>query len=155
MSSLSSQSFGTDELGAGELYFSYGSNMHLQQMAARCPDSTLFAKGILRSHRWYINSRGGANVTAAGPEDFVEGIVFAVPPSNIEILRGYEGVEKGFYVERKFDIEIEPFADLAFEDTKPADAVRILAQYESQASADKAKSKPNQRITKPGLLTSS
>lgn len=47
MSSLKHPSPGFEESGAEELYFSFGSNMPLQQMAARCHDSRLFAKGIL------------------------------------------------------------------------------------------------------------
>ncbi|KAI0384472.1 hypothetical protein F5Y04DRAFT_248420 [Hypomontagnella monticulosa] len=143
MASPTHQSLDSHQSGVGELYFSYGSNMHLKQMAARCPESTLFAKGILRNHRWYINSRGGANVAEANQDNYVEGIVFTVPPSNIEILRGYEGVAKGFYVEKKFDIEIEPFGDPVFENLKPSEAVKILATYEPRPSADGAKSKPN------------
>ncbi|TKA64306.1 hypothetical protein B0A49_08227 [Cryomyces minteri] len=46
------------------LYFGYGSNLWLHQMARRCPDSTY--KGIARldGHRWIINKRGYANVVS-------------------------------------------------------------------------------------------
>ncbi|KAF2194268.1 hypothetical protein K469DRAFT_195015 [Zopfia rhizophila CBS 207.26] len=134
MSSLSQPSPGSEESGAGELYFAYGSNMHLQQMAARCGDSTLFAKGILRNYRWQTNSRGGGNVIEGNQEDFVEGIVFTVSPSDVRALRRYEGVEQQIFVERKFDIEVERVLDTALEGRKPADVAKILAQYNSGQS---------------------
>ena len=133
MSSLKHHSPGPEESGAGKLYFSYGSNMHLQQMAARCPDSRLFAKGILRSYKWQINSRGGANVIEGNPEDFVEGIVFTVSPSDIQALRHYENVERKFYAERQFEIEVERIRDTALEGKTPADAARILVSYNAES----------------------
>lgn len=150
MSSLGPSSPDSSEPGAEVLYFAYGSNMHLQQIAARCHDSTLFAKGILRDYRWQINSRGGANVTEGNQEDFVEGIIFTVSPSDVQALRRYEGVEQQFYVERKLDIEVERFLDTAFEGRKPADAAKIVAQYnfgfrltDSKPSTDAAIPKQN------------
>lgn len=107
--------------------------MHLQQMAARCRDSRLFAKGILRSYKWQINSRGGGNVIEGNREDFVEGIVFTVSPSDVRALRHYEGVQRQFYAEREFDIEVERILDTALEGRKPADAARILALYNSES----------------------
>ncbi|KAK0513029.1 hypothetical protein JMJ35_005046 [Cladonia borealis] len=133
MSSLKHQSPGPEESGADKLYFSYGSNMHLQQMAARCSDSRLFAKGILRSYKWQINSRGGANVIEGNPEDFVEGIVFTVSPSDIQALRHYENVERKFYAERQFEIEVEHIRDTALEGRTPADAAGILASYNAES----------------------
>ena len=93
MSSLKHPSLGPQELEAERLYFAYGSNMHLQQMAARCHDSRLFAKGILRGYKWQINSRGGAKMIKGSLKDFVEGIAFTVSPSDVQALRNYEGVK--------------------------------------------------------------
>lgn len=114
-------------------------------MAARCRDSRLFAIGILRSYKWQISSRGGANVIEGNREDFVEGIVFTVSPSGVRALRHYEGVKRQLYAEREFDIEVERILDTALEGRKPADAARILALYnsesrltESNSSADAA-----------------
>ena len=134
MSSHKHQSPGTEVSGADKLYFSYGSNMHLQQMASRCPDSKLFAKGTLRSYKWQINSRGGANVIEGKPEDFVEGIVFTVSSSDVEALRRYENVERKFYAEREFEIEVERIRDTALQGRTPADAARFLASYNAETS---------------------
>ncbi|KAK5013992.1 hypothetical protein LTR60_003581 [Cryomyces antarcticus] len=46
------------------LYFGYGSNLWLHQMARRCPDSTYKGIARLEGHRWIINKRGYANVVA-------------------------------------------------------------------------------------------
>ena len=133
MSSPNHPSPGSDELGGRKFYFAFGSNMHLQQMAARCRDSRIFAKGILRSYKWQINSRGGANVIEGNREDLVEGIVFTVSPSDVQALRHYEGVKRQFYAERELDIEVERIPDTAFEGRKPADAATILAMNNSES----------------------
>ncbi|KAL8796254.1 MAG: hypothetical protein Q9195_001369 [Heterodermia aff. obscurata] len=131
MSAQTQPSPGPEESGTEELYFSYGSNMHLQQMAARCPDSTLFAKGILRNYKWQINNRGGANVTKGNLEDFVEGILFTVSPNDVQALRRYEGTEQQFYEERKLDVEVECLLDRTLEGWNTADAAESLAQCRS------------------------
>ena len=133
MFSLKHPSPGREESGANKLYFSYGSNMHLQQMAARCPDSRLFAKGILRGYKWQINNRGGANVVEGGREDFVEGIVFTVSPSDVQALRYYENVERKYYVEEELDIEVERIRDTALEGRNPAEVASILALHDSES----------------------
>ena len=94
MSSLKHPSSGPEESGANKLYFAYGSKMHLQQLAARCHNSRLFAKGILRGYKWQINSRGRANVIKGSQEDFVEGIASTVSPSDVQALRQFEGVKR-------------------------------------------------------------
>ena len=101
-------------------------------MTARCHDSRLFAKGILRGYKWQINSRGGANVIIGSLKDFVEGIAFTVSPSDVQALRHYEGVKRQFYAEREFDIEVERILDTALEGQNTADAAKILALYNSE-----------------------
>ncbi|PYH97587.1 hypothetical protein BO71DRAFT_121733 [Aspergillus ellipticus CBS 707.79] len=128
MSSFTRLSPSPEEPGAGELYFAYGSNMHLQQMAARYPGSTLFAKGILRNYRWQTNTRGGGNVVEGTQDDFVEGVVFTVSPSDVQALRHYEGVAQRNFEEMEFEIEVERFLDTALEGRKATDAAQILAQ---------------------------
>lgn len=84
-----------------QYYFAFGSNMHLTQMASRCPDSRVFAKGILHGYRWQINQRGVANVVrckrSEEPEPVVEGILFTVSSSDIRSLDRSEGISKQFY----------------------------------------------------------
>ena len=71
-------------------------------------------------------------MVAGNPEDFVEGIVFTVSPSNIQDLRHYEGVEREVFVERKLEIEVERFRDAALEGRKPGEVAKILAAVPEQ-----------------------
>ncbi|KAF7166696.1 hypothetical protein CNMCM5623_000240 [Aspergillus felis] len=113
---------------SGYLYFAYGSNMHLQQMAQRCPGSVIFAKGALRNYKWQTNSRGGGNVLQGTADDVVHGIVFKIPSCEIEALRRYEGVDKQFFVEQKLVIELEAISDPELSRQKTVDVVEMLAK---------------------------
>ena len=46
----------------GKLYFGYGSNLRIQQMHERCPNSIYLGIARLKGYKWLINSRGYANV---------------------------------------------------------------------------------------------
>ncbi|TVY28645.1 hypothetical protein LHYA1_G002340 [Lachnellula hyalina] len=50
------------------LYFAYGSNLSLTQMASRCPTSTYHALGALRGWKWIIGERGYANIVVSPAE---------------------------------------------------------------------------------------
>uniref|UniRef100_A0A0D2Y0V7 gamma-glutamylcyclotransferase n=1 Tax=Fusarium oxysporum (strain Fo5176) TaxID=660025 RepID=A0A0D2Y0V7_FUSOF len=58
-----------------QLYFAYGSNLWLQQMASRCPESYYVGRAVLLDHRWQINSRGFANVIPCSGYN-VHGLVY-------------------------------------------------------------------------------
>ncbi|KAJ5212479.1 uncharacterized protein N7498_004125 [Penicillium cinerascens] len=116
---------------SGYLHFAYGSNMHLKQMAQRCPESVIFAKGALRNYKWQTNSRGGGNVLLGNADDVVHGIVFKIPSCEIEALRRYEGVDKQFFVEQKLVIELEAISDPELSRQKTVDVVEVLAKQNS------------------------
>ncbi|CAK7210953.1 hypothetical protein SCUCBS95973_000966 [Sporothrix curviconia] len=117
------------------LYFAYGSNMWLEQMALRCPDSTYVGRGILYDYRWQINERGYANVVHVPPhqtiitgrnndgnnrgnghnEDYgghrrpcVHGLVYDLgsETANEHWLDRYEGVRTGAYSKAYLDVEL-------------------------------------------------
>ncbi|KAH2023279.1 hypothetical protein KXV45_000965 [Aspergillus fumigatus] len=119
------------DLESACLYFAYGSNMNLTQMAQRCPESVIFAKGALCNYKWQTNSRGGGNVIQGNTEDVVHGIVFIISSSEVEALRRYEGVDKQFFVEKKLVIELEAISDPRFSRQKTADVVKVLATKDS------------------------
>ncbi|KAL2181605.1 uncharacterized protein P884DRAFT_190976 [Thermothelomyces heterothallicus CBS 202.75] len=57
------------------LYFAYGSNLWMEQMARRCPSSYLVGRAVLPDYQWQINERGYANaVPRAGCA--VHGLVY-------------------------------------------------------------------------------
>ncbi len=44
------------------VYFAYGDNLHISQLAERCPSSIFIGKAVLDGFKWHINERGVANV---------------------------------------------------------------------------------------------
>ncbi|KAG8858548.1 hypothetical protein FRB96_005220 [Tulasnella sp. 330] len=70
------------------LCFGYGSNIWLQQMRQRCPESTYLGVARLPSYRWIINERGYANVVHC---------VGATSPNLSESILGYEAEEYEVY----------------------------------------------------------
>ncbi|KAL2076225.1 hypothetical protein VTL71DRAFT_1168 [Oculimacula yallundae] len=106
-----------------EFYFAFGSNMHLEQMATRCPDSVIVAISYLKFHRWQINQRGVANVVrSSSPSDEVAGIVFQVSERDIQTLDRNEGISKGFYEKEFLEVELQPLAmnELSWSSTSSA-----------------------------------
>ena len=92
------------------LYFAYGSNMSLTQMAGRCPSSTFEGKGRLLGYRWQINERGVGNVIESRDE-YVEGVVYKIDRDNRRQLDRNEGVGKGYYKAEKLAIHFTPLQD--------------------------------------------
>ncbi|EAQ91022.1 hypothetical protein CHGG_02957 [Chaetomium globosum CBS 148.51] len=91
------------------LYFTYGSNLHIAQMADRCPESRFIGKGTLTGYRWQINSRGVANVVETGSHhDKVKGLVFEVTRADVRILDRYEGVRSGAYSRETLNVYVTP-----------------------------------------------
>ncbi|KAI8626747.1 hypothetical protein F5Y19DRAFT_487978 [Xylariaceae sp. FL1651] len=79
-----------------QLYFAYGSNLWLKQMAARCPDSCYIGRAILPDHRWQINQRGFANIVPASGFT-VHGLVYELRAGDEARLDRSEGVSSQAY----------------------------------------------------------
>ncbi|KAF6763847.1 hypothetical protein DFP72DRAFT_485086 [Ephemerocybe angulata] len=73
------------------LYFGYGSNLWLDQMKRRCPESKLVGIGLLRDWKWIINRRGYANIIPS-VGDIVYGLMFELSENDEEFLDRSEGV---------------------------------------------------------------
>lgn len=93
------------------LYFGYGSNLWLHQMAQRCPTSTYEGIARLPDYRWMINSRGYANVVEASTpvsgnkyDNVVFGLVYTLLEEDEERLDKNEGVP---YCYTKEDLEVD------------------------------------------------
>ncbi|KAK7724463.1 hypothetical protein SLS57_004218 [Botryosphaeria dothidea] len=85
------------------LYFGYGSNLWLAQMARRCPTSTYLGIARLRRWRWLINERGYANVvelpSSSSSENLqhtVYGMVYSLQPEDERRLDVNEGVPDAY-----------------------------------------------------------
>jgi len=81
---------------APTLYFAYGSNLHFQQMAKRCPESRYIGHAYLFEYQWQINQRGYANVVRS-KGGVVEGLVFRLSKKDEERLDLNEGVSRSLY----------------------------------------------------------
>jgi len=73
------------------LYFAYGSNLCVNQMAQRCPDAVDPRPAVLSDHDWLINERGVATVEAfTGTQ--VHGVLWQISDDDLATLDSAEGV---------------------------------------------------------------
>jgi hypothetical protein len=93
-------------------YFTFGSNMHIGQMSARCPGSVYEGTAILSNWRWQINTRGVANIVQTSPSD-VQGLVFSLTESDERALDRYEGVRQGHYERITVCAQLRPVVSIA------------------------------------------
>lgn len=81
-------------------YFAYGSNLWLDQMRRRCPDSKLLGVGVLRGWKWIISERGYANIIPS-TGDSVYGLVWDLSEADEATLDIYENVPVAYEKEYK------------------------------------------------------
>jgi gamma-glutamylcyclotransferase len=105
------------------LYFAYGSNMSLAQMALRCPSSRFVGRARLHGYKFQINERGFANVvhtnmtddnvaaatSSEGSEDFTDGLVYRLTRNDEASLDRSEGVPTA-YQKKLLSVEFWPAA---------------------------------------------
>ncbi|KAL2201237.1 hypothetical protein P885DRAFT_65514 [Corynascus similis CBS 632.67] len=85
------------------LYFAYGSNLCLEQMARRCPSSYLFGRGVLPDHKWQINERGFASVVPCAGYA-VHGLVYELNDDDEKRLDRSQGMHSGAYARVTRDV---------------------------------------------------
>ncbi|OYV24210.1 MAG: replication protein, partial [Mycobacterium sp. 20-66-4] len=73
------------------LYFAYGSNVCIEQMARRCPDAVDPRPAVLSDHDWLINERGVATVEPAVGNQ-VHGVLWQLSEHDLATLDSAEGV---------------------------------------------------------------
>jgi gamma-glutamylcyclotransferase (GGCT)/AIG2-like uncharacterized protein YtfP len=100
------------------LYFAYGSNMDLEQMAIRCPNAIALGTTRVEGYEFLINSRGVASIRPK-PGASVEGVVFALTPECNAALDRYEGVRWNTYSRETIrdELGLEYLAYLASDQT--------------------------------------
>lgn len=91
----------------GRLYFAYGSNLWLEQMAARCPASYFIGRGVLPDHRWQTNQRGVINITPCSG-NLVHGLVYELGADDERRLDRSEGVHTGAYSKVRLCVILHP-----------------------------------------------
>ncbi|KAF8969710.1 hypothetical protein BDZ97DRAFT_1915245 [Flammula alnicola] len=98
------------------VYFGYGSNLWLDQMKRRCPESKFIGIGSLEGWKWIINIRGYANIIPS-PGDIVYGLMFELTSSDEYDLDIYEGTT---YEKKIIPVDSVPSKDLSTADTVQA-----------------------------------
>ena len=84
-------------------YFAYGSNMNIEQMNFRCPNSRTLGKISILGYQFIINSRGVATII---PRNYstVNGVLWSINLKNELNLDYYEGIKKKIYFKKYFYI---------------------------------------------------
>ena len=90
------------------LYFAYGSNMNLDQMAMRCPGAVLGPVARLAGWKYFINGDGYAGIEKADNSE-VLGCLWTLQDKHWRALDHYEGVAGGYY--ERIELEVEQVAD--------------------------------------------
>lgn len=89
-----------------DIYYAYGSNLNLRQMARRCPTAKLLGTGVIPDYELLFRGReeGESYLTVRPcPGAQVPVAAFSVHPSDVHELDLYEDVPGGLY-------RIEPIA---------------------------------------------
>ena len=79
-----------------KLYFAYGSNMNLNQMAFRCPDAEVVESVRLEGYRLAFRTNGGGNgVATILPEEgsYVDGVLWRIS-ERAEQVTNQDGVRR-------------------------------------------------------------
>lgn len=79
---------------ADKLYFAYGSNINLEQMAFRCPDATVVGQATLGNYELLFRGNGrGYGVATIAPKKHstVYGLLWRISPQDEKNLDVYEG----------------------------------------------------------------
>ena len=84
-----------EEMGS-HLYFAYGSNMDVDQMSHRCPESVFVGTASLQNYAFELDSAGVATVVE-NRGSTVYGALWLISESDERKLDGYEGVGSGCY----------------------------------------------------------
>ena len=88
------------------LYFAYGSNLDLEQMAQRCPDAEIVEP--VRLENYELRFRGSGFATVAPKKgSTVHGLVWKITPNCEQSLDRYEGYPHFYY---KTELEL-PLAE--------------------------------------------
>lgn len=77
-----------------KLYFAYGSNINLDQMAARCPAAQVVGPVVLEDHELLFRGNAGRNgVATIAPKagSRVHGLLWKITPACEQSLDRYEG----------------------------------------------------------------
>ena len=81
------------------LYFAYGSNINLEQMAHRCPDAQIVGPVTLENYELQFRGSGFATV-APKKSSVVHGLLWKLTPESERALDRYEGYPRHYTKEQ-------------------------------------------------------
>ena len=87
------------------LYISYGSNMNLEQMDYRCPNSYVVGNGKLKGYRLVFNVHADI-IKTDNENDFVPVVVWNIADADWQRLDMYEGYPS-YYVKEKVNVILD------------------------------------------------
>ena len=87
------------------MYFAYGSNMNLDQMAMRCPGAVLGQIARLADWQYFINGNGYAGIEKKEGSS-VLGCLWTLKEKHWRALDHYEGVAGGYYERVEMEVEL-------------------------------------------------
>ena len=90
-------------MNEGRLYFAYGSNMNLSQMARRCPAAIALSPAVLQDFKLAFRGGGVATILPCKGEN-VQGVIWRITPVCEESLDRYEGVGAQLYGKREIAV---------------------------------------------------
>lgn len=92
-----------------DIYFAYGSNLHLEQMKKRCPTAKFLGTGTIENYTLLFRGphEGKSYLTVEPKENSsIPVAAFSVEPSDVKALDDYEEVENNLYRIEKISTEI-------------------------------------------------
>ena len=109
------------------LYFAYGSNLNLPQMARRCPGHVVVGRATLAYYtlvfpRTYKSWNGGVAGIVPTPGGVVEGAVYDLDETHMAALDEYEGVADNHYTRASVRVKLP--------DARAVDAITYFATPE-------------------------
>ncbi len=89
---------------SNKLYFAYGSNMNLNQMAFRCPDAEMIESVQVENYRLAFRGSGVATILPESGSR-VEGVLWRISADDEQSLDVYEGYPR-LYAKREIEVQL-------------------------------------------------
>lgn len=90
--------------GESHLYFAYGSNLFVPQMASLAPDAVPVGLARLEGHELFLNVHGVLSVRS-NVDTTVLGLLWSCTDADLKSLDRFEAVDAGLYVREVFSVE--------------------------------------------------
>jgi gamma-glutamylcyclotransferase (GGCT)/AIG2-like uncharacterized protein YtfP len=88
-----------EDMNMSKLYIAYGSNLHIEQMARRCPTASVYGRGVLKDYRLVYRGSKTGSYASIIPEKGVNVpvVVWEIEDLDEQNLDRYEGYPTFYY----------------------------------------------------------